>query len=188
MKHFLIVDASPRKGGNSEVIADELARLLQGHTVIVFKMREKNCNFCLACGACQNKDYAKCVQKDDISALLPVIENCDGVVLATPIYNQQVTAMAKLFIERFYPFFSVKNQMMTNSKKRDKKAALICSCWGSPREAVQKYADWTVAGFCQIGAKYTKALVFDHIPERAQVLERKDYLEQLKELAEWLKA
>ena len=85
MKHFLLVDASPRKGGNSEVITDELARLLQGHEATVFKMREKKCNFCLACAACQNKDYAKCVQEDDISALLPVIENCDGVVLATPM-------------------------------------------------------------------------------------------------------
>ena len=186
VKKILLVDASPRKGGNSEVVVDTLAGDLKNCEVTVFKMREKDCRPCLACGACQGRDTQMCVQKDEIAVLLPVIENCDGIVLATPIYNQQITSQAKLFIERFYPFFKADGKGMSNTSKYGKKAALVCSCWGSPRDVTQRYADWTVSGFCQIGAEEFRALVFDGIPERGQIKERADYLEQLHELAQWL--
>ena len=68
MKKIVLVDASPRKNGNSEVIVDTLVKELGGGAdVTVFKMREKHVNPCMACGACQGKDAPKCVQKDDIA-------------------------------------------------------------------------------------------------------------------------
>ena len=102
MKQFLLVCDSPRKGGNSEKALDLLASDLKEHTVISFHMREKNCRPCQACAACQGKETQSCVLKDDITPLLPVIDRCDGIVIATPIYNQQITSQAKLFIERLY--------------------------------------------------------------------------------------
>lgn len=106
MKKIVLVDASPRQGGNSEIVVDTLA----GCEVTVFKMREKDCRFCRACAACQGKETQMCVQRDDITALLPVIDQCDAIVMATPIYNQQITAQAKLFIERWYPFSTGKRR------------------------------------------------------------------------------
>ncbi len=186
MKKILLVDASPRKGGNSEIAVDTLAEDLKVNEITVFKMREKDCRPCLACGACQGKNTQMCVQKDDIAALLPVIEQCDAIVLATPIYNQQINSQAKLFIERFYPFFKADGKGMSNTSKYGKKAALLCTCWGSPRDVTEKYADWTVSGFSQMGAEEFRSLVFDGIPERGQIKERPDYMKQLHELAEWL--
>ena len=186
MKKILLVDASPRRGGNSEIVVDTLAEHLNGCEVTVFNMREHDCRSCLACAACQNKDTQMCVQKDDITPLLPVIDQCDAIVVASPIYNQQITSLAKLFIERFYPFFHVVRENMSNTSKQGKKAALVCSCWGSDREIIQQYADWTVSGFSQVGATDTRALVFDGIPGRGEILRREDYMEQLKELAAWL--
>lgn len=186
MKKILLVDASPRRGGNSEIVVDTLAEHLNGCEVTVFNMREHDCRSCLACAACQNKDTQMCVQKDDITPLLPVIDQCDAIVVASPIYNQQITSLAKLFIERFYPFFHVERENMSNTSKQGKKAALVCSCWGSDREIIQQYADWTVSGFSQVGATDTRALVFDGIPGRGEILRREDYMEQLKELAAWL--
>lgn len=186
MKKILLVDASPRKGGNSDVVIETLAQDLQGCEVTVFKMREKDCRQCMACDACQHKDTQSCVQNDDITALLPLIDTCDAIVLATPIYNQQITSRAKLFIERFYPFFRAGDPMMTNSSKRDKKAALVCSFWGSPKDVTTRYAEWTVQNFAQIGANQTRTLIFNGIPERGQILERPDYLDELHALANWL--
>ena len=62
-------------------------------------MREKKCCPCLACGACQNKSTQDCVQKDDMTTLLPLIEACDAIVVATPVYNHQINSQAKLFIQ-----------------------------------------------------------------------------------------
>lgn len=186
MKKILLVNASPRKGGNSDIVVDTLAQDLKGCEVTVFKMYEKDCRPCLACAACQHKSTQICVQKDDITELLPLLNTCDAVVLATPIYNQQINSQAKLFIDRFYPFFRADDPMMTNSSKRDKKAALICSFWGSPKDVVTRYAEWTVKNFAQIGADKTRTLIFNGIPARGQILERQDYLDELHALARWL--
>ena len=186
MKKILLIDASPRKGGNSEIVTDTLARHLNGCEVFVFKMREHDCRFCLACAACQGKDTQTCVQKDDITPLLPVIDRCDAIVMASPIYNHQVTSRARLFIERLYPFFYVEKENMSNTSKRGKKAALVCSCWGSPREVMERYAVWTASSFSQVGATNTKALVFDGIPGLGEIRNREDYMAQLQELASWL--
>ena len=77
---------------------------------------------------------------------------------------------------------------LSNTSKYGKKAALVCSCWGSPKDVIENYAAWTVKGFSQIGAEETKALVFDGIPAPGQILEKGAYLEQLHSLAQWLKA
>lgn len=47
MKKILLVNASPRKGGNSDLITKMLAEELKDCEVIVFNMREKKCNPCL---------------------------------------------------------------------------------------------------------------------------------------------
>ena len=172
MKTIVLVDASPRQGGNSEIVVDTLAEALAGCEVTVFKMREKDCRFCRACAACQGKETQMCVQRDDITALLPVIDQCDAIVMATPIYNQQITAQAKLFIERWYPFFNREKKNWSNTSRQGKKAALVCSFWGSPNS--------------QIGAEETRTLIFDHIPGRGEIRSRPDYMAQLRELARWL--
>lgn len=117
MKKIVLVDASPRQGGNSEIVVDTLA----GCEVTVFKMREKDCRFCRACAACQGKETQMCVQRDDITALLPVIDQCAAIVMATPIYNQQITAQAKLFIARWYPFFNREKKNWSNTSGRAKR-------------------------------------------------------------------
>lgn len=137
MKKILLVNASPRAKGNSEIITQNLAEDLKDQRVVVFTMRDKDCRYCKACGACQGTEGQSCVQDDDITKLLPVIEACDAIVVATPIYNQQVSSLAKLFIERFYPWFDFSKKGMSNTAKYGKKAALVCSFWDSPKEEVK---------------------------------------------------
>ena len=186
MKKILLVDASPRINGNSESVVNMLAEDLKDQEVVVYKMRETKNNFCLACGACQGKDTQSCVQKDDYTALLPVMNECDAIVIATPIYNQQICSMAKLFIERWYPFFKYDSPLMSNTSKPGKKGALVCSFWGSPVDVTEKYAEWTVSGFSQMGCDKTKAVLFPQIPEKGAVLKNDEYVGKIHELAEWL--
>lgn len=186
MKKVLLIDASPRKNGNSEVIVDTIATDLVNCEVTVFKMRAKNYHHCTACAACQGRDTQYCVQKDDISALLNIIDKCDAILMATPIYNHQVSSMGRIFIERLYPFFNVEKKNMSNTTKFGKKAALVCSFWGGPQDIYQKYAYWTVETFSQIGAEQTKAVVFGQIPERGEIRARADYMQQVHEVSKWL--
>ena len=142
MKKILLVCATPRRGGNSDIVTSTLASDLAGCDVTVFTMREKRCFPCKACAACQGRESQLCVQDDDITLLLPLIDACDALALATPIYNHQISSQAKLFIERFYPFFHVGKKALSNTSKYGKKAALVCSCWGSPKDVIENYAAW----------------------------------------------
>ncbi|BBF43547.1 iron-sulfur flavoprotein [Lachnospiraceae bacterium KM106-2] len=186
MKKILLVDASPRKGGNSEVIVDTLASQFKNAEVTVFKMREKKCNHCMACAACQGKETQNCVQKDDITELLPIIDECDAIVLTSPICNHQMGSQARVFIERLYPFFHVEKKNMSNTSKFGKKAALILSFWGGPKDIYEKYAAWSGETFIQMGVEETKTLVFGGIPARGEIKAHPEYMEEVDNIAKWL--
>lgn len=62
----------------------------------------------------------------------------------------------------------------------------MCSFWGSPVDVIEKYADWTVSGFSQMGADKTKAVLFAQIPGRGDVLKNKEYITEIHELSGWL--
>lgn len=189
MQQILLVDASPRRGGNSEIIIETLAgyihECLPDAHIDIFKIREHSLEYCLACDACQGKDDQMCVQGDDMTALLPTIENADAVVLASPIYNQMLAAQAVTFIDRFYPFYKYGDPMYSNSKKRNKKACVIAVSWGdSPDYAA--LAEDTVRGFCQIGANAFQSYAFGGIKEPGDIVHYPAYFEKLKELAGWI--
>lgn len=127
-----------------------------------------------------------CVQKDDLTANLSAIDEADAIVIATPIYNQQMSAQAKMFIDRTYPFFNAEKEGMTNTSKAGKKAAVVCSCWAGDKAAYEKYAAWTAEALWQIGATDTKAYVFEMIPNRGDILNNPAHMESVHALAKWL--
>lgn len=54
MKRMLVIESSPRKGGNSDLICDELIRGAReaGHSVEKYALRKHELGFCRACYAC----------------------------------------------------------------------------------------------------------------------------------------
>ncbi len=70
-KKVLVLSASPRKGGNSELLCDQflLGAKEAGNQVEKILLMEKRINHCIACGACQGNGGA-CVQMDDMAEVL----------------------------------------------------------------------------------------------------------------------
>lgn len=100
----LAISASPRKGGNSDVLCD---RFLQGaaeagHETEKIRLTEKRIAPCAACYAC-GKDGHACVQKDDMSEILQKLIDADVIVLSTPVYFYSVAAQMKTMIDRCLP-------------------------------------------------------------------------------------
>lgn len=186
MGKVIIVDASPRKGGNSDVITEKLCAEIKGKDVEVFKIREKNVNPCHGCDACKGKDKAGCVQKDDIGALIPEIDDCDGIVLISPIYFGQVNGQAKSFIDRMYCFFDPSKPGMSNASRNDKKAALICACGAGPVEVYGPYAASTVNSFNATGVAETKTYVCNDVNAPGSVKDNAEHMKAVSEIAAWL--
>ncbi len=99
-KKVLIISASPRKGGNSDLLCDQfLAGAKEaGHNVEKIRLQDYKINYCLGCGVCNNTH--KCVQKDDMASLLDKMVEADVIVLATPVYFYTMDAQLKTFIDR----------------------------------------------------------------------------------------
>lgn len=99
-KKVLIVSASPRKGGNSDILCDEFAKGAReaGHEVEKIRLAEKNVGFCSGCYACQK--LHKCVKDDDANEIVEKMLSADVIVLATPVYFYSMDAQLKALIDR----------------------------------------------------------------------------------------
>lgn len=93
---------SPRQGGNTEILIDEIlsgAENLGAQTEKVI-LNKLNINPCQACNSCEKT--GKCMHNDDMHELLEKMELSDLWILGTPIYWWGPTAQFKLFLDRWY--------------------------------------------------------------------------------------
>lgn len=111
MKNVLIVSASPRKGGNSDMLCDQFAKGAKesGHKVEKIFLASKKIGYCIGCGVCNSTH--KCVQKDEMAELLDKMVEADVIVLATPVYFYSMDGQMKTFIDRTVPRYTeIKNK------------------------------------------------------------------------------
>jgi multimeric flavodoxin WrbA len=104
-KKCLVLTASPRKGGNSDLLADAFISGAQaaGHETHKVEAAFKNIGGCIACDTCWSTGYA-CTRKDDFRALEPLMESCGVLVLAAPIYWYTFPMQIKGWIDRLYAY------------------------------------------------------------------------------------
>lgn len=99
-KKVLVISASPRKNGNSDMLCDEFVRgaTEAGHEVEKIRLAEKKVGYCTGCYACQK--LGKCCQKDDANEIVEKMLSADVIVLATPVYFYSMDAQLKALIDR----------------------------------------------------------------------------------------
>jgi multimeric flavodoxin WrbA len=126
---------SYRKGGIIDSAVDEMLAAAEeaGAEVSKIYLADRNIEFCLNCRRCtqaEGKQRGRCVQNDDMAALLDEIEAADGLILGSPINFFTVTALTKRFVERlvcyvYWPWGARVPRM--RNKERNKKALLVIS-------------------------------------------------------------
>ena len=106
MKNVLIISASPRKNGNSDILCDRFAEGVKagGNAAEKIFLAEKNIGYCCGCGVCNTTH--RCVQKDDMEEILDKMIHADVIVLATPVYFYSVDGQMKTFIDRTVPRYT----------------------------------------------------------------------------------
>ncbi len=99
MKIVAIV-GSPRVNGNTNYLTDQAlegAKQLGIETTKIVLAQYK-INPCQGHDECQN--LAFCPQEDDTKWIAQKLCEADGIILASPVYSQYITAQLKTFIER----------------------------------------------------------------------------------------
>lgn len=98
---IVVLNGSPRKGGNTEIMINAFTEAAQKHEVVRLDIAHMNIRGCLACKYCYSHQ-GECVQKDDMGKVLEELKDADMLVFASPIYWFDITAQLKTVIDRLY--------------------------------------------------------------------------------------
>jgi multimeric flavodoxin WrbA len=100
-KKVIVLSASPRKGGNSDLLCDQFVKGAQesGNEAEKIFLKDKKINYCTGCGTCINGKKA-CPQKDDMTGILEKMIGADVIVMATPVYFYTMNGQMKTLIDR----------------------------------------------------------------------------------------
>lgn len=164
-KNVLILSASPRKGGNSDILCDEFKKGAEstGHSVEKIRVSEKNIGYCRACYAC--KANGNCAIKDDMAEVLQKMIDADVIVFASPVYFYSVDAQLKALIDRTVArWLEVKNKefyyIMTAADEEVSAMDTTLACF-------RGYAD------CVEGAKEMGVIYGTGVYEKGEILNSK---------------
>ena len=97
---------SPRKDGNTDQLMDkalEGAESAGAEISRVYARDLKMCG-CIECGGCDKT--GKCVVKDDMQSVYPLMEAADVIILASPVFFYGMTAQVKALIDRSQAMWS----------------------------------------------------------------------------------
>ena len=160
MSFLLAVSSSPRRNGNSELLLNSFSEGAQkaGQEVKTIRINELNFRPCQACDRCA--PTGKCIVKDEMQNLYPLVESACGIVLAAPIFFGSMAAQLKTFIDRFQCWWHAKYNLETPFVRMEENRPGFFICVGAlQREAYCENAvDITKVFFHNINFKYAGTL------------------------------
>ena len=121
-KKIMIIDGGPRKNMNTAAMVEKFAEGAKeaGAEVKIVRLYDIDYKGCRSCMACQlkGKRVDSCRFKDGLTDILAECTAADGLVLASPIYYDEVTAQLRAFYERLtFPWLSYSKGSMSAPKK-----------------------------------------------------------------------
>jgi hypothetical protein len=127
-KKILAVNSSLRKGGNTDVIIDELIRACtdNGSDVEKFNLGELNIKPCTGCRACRKGDVKTiCTVKDDMTEFMfDKLYSMDGFIIGFPIYTARENGIMANFMDRWD---CLSNPALSRKWPGLKKGLVVCS-------------------------------------------------------------
>lgn len=99
------VNGSPRKNWNTHILLNKALEGAQSagaqtELINLYDLEYKGCIGCLACKLKGSKSLGHCAVKDGLKPVLDKIDKSDGLILGSPMYLSDVTAMMRAFLER----------------------------------------------------------------------------------------
>lgn len=101
----LIINGSPRKNGNTTIALNEMEKVFEneGIEIEVFQVGSLNIRGCIACNSCVKT--GKCAFDDSVNELAIKLKECDGLVIASPVYYGSANGSLISLLDRL--FYSV---------------------------------------------------------------------------------
>lgn len=132
-KKILAVNSSARKGGNTDVMIDELLRACEDNGAVVEKIYlcDLNIKPCTGCRACRKGDVKTiCTINDDMIPFYNKLYETDGFIAGFPIYTARENGIMANFMDRWD---CLSNPFLTQKMPNMKKGLIVCTwMWPNP--------------------------------------------------------
>ena len=98
----LILNGSPRNGGNTAIALKEIADTLnkEGIETITVNVGKEDIRGCLACNWCY--EHGKCVIDDKVNQIADLFRESDGLVLGSPVYYASANGTLISLLDRIF--------------------------------------------------------------------------------------
>ena len=98
----LMINGSPHAKGNTYTALHEMEKVFEAEGVETEIVHAGNrpVRGCIACYSCASK--GKCVFDDVVNQTAPKFEECDGLVVASPVYYASANATLIAFLDRLF--------------------------------------------------------------------------------------
>ncbi len=104
MKKIVAINASPRKGWNTDIIVTEAAKGAESAGAHIEKRdlyKMEKFTGCISCFGCKReKNLGRCIYKDGLAPVLEGIRKADGLIIGSPNYLGDVSAAFRSLYER----------------------------------------------------------------------------------------
>lgn len=98
----LMINGSPRANGNTATALAEMEKVFaaEGIETEIVNIGNQAIRGCIACGSCGSN--GKCVFEDAVNACAAKFQECDGLVVASPVYYASANATLIAFMDRLF--------------------------------------------------------------------------------------
>jgi multimeric flavodoxin WrbA len=119
-KKVVVLLGSPRKKGNSTVLAKQIIHGVEsvGAKVETVYLNGLNIKPCQGCYACKKENSTGCAVDDDMQSLYPKLVESDAWIIASPVYWFNMSAQTKIFIDRCFALWNEDPEINPMYKKR----------------------------------------------------------------------
>jgi multimeric flavodoxin WrbA len=188
MKLFAIT--AGRKNGNSEIVAKEVLMAAQalGAEIKMINLHDFKIMPCTGCEACTMKmargGAPECIHKDkdDMEAIMKVVLETDGILVAVPSFMLQPAGIYSVFINRFLPYevaFLLEARVIEKAPQR---VAGVIAVGGSRQTwQAMSLAALHVSMFTQ-SIKVVDHILVTNSPRPGQVLLHEEILERAQSM------
>lgn len=98
----MMVNGSPKPKGNTAAALEEMRKIFEaaGVETEMVHVGNKPIRGCIACQKCS--ETGKCVFDDLVNETAPLFEECDGLVVGTPVYYASANATVIAYLDRLF--------------------------------------------------------------------------------------
>ena len=148
----LLINGSPKANGNTATALNEMVKVFEkeGLETEIVQVGNLPIRGCVACGSCY--ETGKCVFDDLVNETAKKFEECDGLVIGSPVYYAGANATLTAFVTRL--FYS------THFDKRMKVGAAVVAArrggLSSTFDELNKF--FTISGMPVASSKYWNSI------------------------------